>query len=245
MHPLHVSLRWWKDGNGRGNGHGEVPTNTATHTSDANSSEPEHLAPAPEALWLAQLDREGIPRSLHYPTTTLGRILDQTADRFPDLPALIYGETRWNYREMLAQTNRLAAGLAREGVRAGDRVVLTLPNCPEFVLSFFALQKLGAVVVNAGPLMGADDLRALMALTTPRAVIGLDLQTSQLIDSAGTTPNRAFHLGDASVVSIADETAGISLQALAERRASGWFAQAHDVRPRAGNGAGHATRCGL
>ena len=36
---------------------------------------------------------------------------------------------------------------------------MALPNCPEFVISFFAIQKLGAVVVNVGPLMGADDLQ--------------------------------------------------------------------------------------
>jgi long-chain acyl-CoA synthetase len=53
----------------------------------------------------------------------------------------------------------MAGGLSRYGVCQGDRVVLALPNCPEYVISFFALHKLGALVVNAGPLMGSDDLR--------------------------------------------------------------------------------------
>jgi long-chain acyl-CoA synthetase len=135
---------------------------------------------APQAPWLAQLDRAGISRNLTYPTTTLARLLDQTADRFGASPALIYMNKQWTYRELLAQVNRFAGGLATLGVRRGDRVLITLPNCPEFVTAFFAVQKLGAIVVNAGPLMGADDLQQVMTMTTPRVVIGLDLQSPML-----------------------------------------------------------------
>ena len=141
-------------------------------------------APAPEAPWLAQLDAASIPRSLVYPTTTLGRVLDQTADRFGDATAVVYGATRWTYRELLAQVNRTAGGLASLGVRRGDRVLLTLPNCPEMLTTFLAVQKLGAVVVNVGPLMGADDLSAVMSMTAPRVAVGLDLQ-APVLERAG------------------------------------------------------------
>src|SRR5438477_2000175 len=167
--PFDAMLRWWKESS-NGNGH-SAPTAVEQFAS----------APAPrpqiatEPPWLAQLDREGIPRSLNYPTTTLGRIVDHAAERFGDVPALIFNHKCWSYRELLKRVNRLSGGLSRLGIRKGDRVVLTLPNCPEYVSAFFAIQKLGAVVVNASPLMGADDLRSLMCMTTPRAVIGLDL----------------------------------------------------------------------
>jgi long-chain acyl-CoA synthetase len=52
------------------------------------------------------------------------------------------------------------------------------------VISFFAVQKLGAVLVNAGPLIGADDLRTIISMTTPRMVIGLDLQAAKIIGAA-------------------------------------------------------------
>src|SRR5205814_2412039 len=119
-----------------------------------------------------------------YPTTSLGRIIDHAAERFGDVPALVYNNTRIDYRELLARVNRMAGGLSRLGLRKGDRVVLALPNCPEYVITFFAIQKLGAVLINAGPLMGSDDLRTLMTLTTPRMVIGLDLQAAQLMGAA-------------------------------------------------------------
>jgi long-chain acyl-CoA synthetase len=105
---------------------------------------------------------------------------------------VVYNQKRWTYRELLACVNRMAGGLSRHGVRQGDRVVLALPNCPEYVISFFALHKLGALVVNAGPLMGSDDLRHLIGLTTPRVVIGLDLQASKLIGAAKESSTDRF-----------------------------------------------------
>ena len=175
--PFGSMRRWWKEANAHGNG-------------DPPAADLEPPVPVPgrempiEPPWLAQLDREGIPRSLQYPKTTLGRIVDQAADRFGEVVALVYNHTRWTYRELLARVNRMAGGLSRLGVRKGDRVVLTLPNCPEYVVAFLAVQKLGALLVNAGPLMGLDDLRALIALTSPHVVIGLDLQAPQLINAA-------------------------------------------------------------
>src|SRR6185312_9190250 len=107
-----------------------------------------------EEPWLTQLDRAGIPRTLVYPSTTLGALLDQTADRFGDAPALLFGHQIWTYGQLLAQVNRTAGALASLGVKRGDRVLLALPNCPEFFMTFLGAQKLGAVVENAGPLMG-------------------------------------------------------------------------------------------
>jgi long-chain acyl-CoA synthetase len=144
--------------------------------------------------WDAIYEQLGVPRTLRYPRTTLGRLLDQTADRFPDAPAMFYGDTRCTYGQLLQQVNRLSGGLAHLGVRKGDRVLMTLPNCPEFITSFFAVQKLGAVVVNAGPLMGFDDLRRLVELTEPRLLIGLDLQGAILARLSDQVPRMCVSL---------------------------------------------------
>ncbi|HET6249992.1 MAG TPA: AMP-binding protein [Tepidisphaeraceae bacterium] len=149
---------------------------------------PEAHAPSKEAPWLSHLDAASIPRHLVYPATTLGRILDQSADRFGDAEAILYNHHRWTYRELLASVNRMAGAFAHLGVRRGERVLLVLPNCPEFVIAFFAIQKLGAVVVNAGPLMGRDDLQTVIGMTNPRVAVGLDLQAATLHSAcAGST----------------------------------------------------------
>ena len=80
----------------------------------------------------------GLPRTLVYPHTTLGRLLDQTADRFGPATAMVYNHRTWIWEELRQQVNRMAGGLASVGVRRGERVVMTLPNCPEYVVAFFA-----------------------------------------------------------------------------------------------------------
>ena len=177
---LSIIFRWWNGLSGNGQGHG--PDTSAQGV--ARDPRAPRWDPMREPPWLAQLDLEGIPRTLQYPTTTLGRLLDQAAQRFGDVPAVVYNQTRWTYQELLASVNRMAGGLSRYGVRRGDRVVLALPNCPEYVISFFALQKLGALAINVGPLVGVDDLRHLITRTTPRVVIGMDLQASKLVGVA-------------------------------------------------------------
>ncbi len=125
-------------------------------------------------------ERFGTPIHLNYPSTTLGRLLDQTARRYASAPAVSYGALRWTYAELRQRVDRLAAGLAHIGARRGERVLLALPNCPEMMLAFLAAQRIGAVVVNAGPLMGPDDLKKLMSMTQPRVAIGLDVRADTL-----------------------------------------------------------------
>ncbi|MFN0180869.1 MAG: o-succinylbenzoate--CoA ligase [Gemmatimonadales bacterium] len=79
----------------------------------------------------------------------LGQILNHRARRHPDRLALVEATRgkRFSYRELEQRANRIAGGLARLGVRAGDRVALLMLNGVEFVESYFALAKLGAVLV--------------------------------------------------------------------------------------------------
>lgn len=170
--PIETARRWWKGGN-------EV----FVHRFRPMPSP--RLPQVVDPPWLATIDQAGVPRTLVYPSTTLARLLDETAERFASAIALVYQGRQWTYHELRQEVNRLAGGLAHRGVRRGDRVLIALPNCPEFILSFFAVQKLGAVVVNVGPLMGVDDLARVMSLTTPRVVIALDLLAPS-IGRAGT-----------------------------------------------------------
>ena len=68
----------------------------------------------------------------------------------PDQEALACDDTRWTYRQLDAEVNRIAAGLAARGLQAGERVVMFISNRPAFVSVLFALQKLGAIAVPVG-----------------------------------------------------------------------------------------------
>lgn len=68
----------------------------------------------------------------------------------PGDEAIVCGERRWSYALCDADSAALAAGLARRGVRAGDRVILFVGNRAEFVIALLALQRLGAIAVPVG-----------------------------------------------------------------------------------------------
>ncbi|HEY8341329.1 MAG TPA: AMP-binding protein, partial [Egibacteraceae bacterium] len=77
----------------------------------------------------------------------IGDLLLRTAERRPDHEALVFPYARYTYDEVRAHALRAARSLAGLGVGKGDHVGLLMPNCPDFVFTFFGAQLLGAVVV--------------------------------------------------------------------------------------------------
>ena len=78
---------------------------------------------------------------------TLGDILDKAADIYPNKEALVDDKRRLTYSQVRGMTDRLAISLIGLGIKPMDRVLVQLPNWGEFVYSYFALQKIGAIPV--------------------------------------------------------------------------------------------------
>ncbi|MFE7623125.1 (2,3-dihydroxybenzoyl)adenylate synthase, partial [Streptomyces sp. NPDC057509] len=87
----------------------------------------------------------------HWEGLTFGARLRRAAADRGDRVALVDGDRRWTYADLDAEADRVAHGLRGLGIGRGDRVVVQLPNCAEFVLVWFGLQRLGAVPVHAMP----------------------------------------------------------------------------------------------
>lgn len=111
---------------------------------------------------------------------TVASSLALRATSDPDRPFLVSQAGILTYAEVDGQSDALAAALANLGVERGDRVALVLPSCPEFVISVFAVAKLGAVVVPLNPRQPASEIQymlrhseAVCAVTIERAY-GLD-----------------------------------------------------------------------
>jgi long-chain acyl-CoA synthetase len=112
--------------------------------------------------WLASYP-PGVPESLEpYPEKSVWGLLEESADRFPDAPAVAFPVAPMakglTYRQLKAEAERFAGAMASMGIGKGDRVGLLLPNCPQFVVSFYGLQRLGAVAVGNNPLYTQREL---------------------------------------------------------------------------------------
>jgi long-chain acyl-CoA synthetase len=115
----------------------------------------------PERPWFAHYDAE-VPTSLEYADGTLVDHLKRHASERPDATALIFKDRHLTWRELEAQSDALAVGLAALNVRRGDRVALILPSCPQWVIAQFALWKLGAVVLALNPIYTEHELTGLL-----------------------------------------------------------------------------------
>ena len=101
----------------------------------------------------------GVPAEIDLPTESLVTMLETSVAQAGDHPALEFFGRRTTYAELGDQIDQAAEGLRQLGVRAGDRVALILPNCPQHVVAFYAVLRLGAVVVEHNPLYTSRELR--------------------------------------------------------------------------------------
>lgn len=112
----------------------------------------------PPRPWTASY-ADGVPEDLDPVEGSLVDIVDASARDYPDAPALQFFGRETTYRSLHEQIERAAAGLRAQGVRAGDPVAIVLPNCPQHIVAFYAVLRLGAVVVEHNPLYTARELR--------------------------------------------------------------------------------------
>ena len=101
----------------------------------------------------------GVPADIPPVTESLIDMLDASVSRYRSSVALEFFGVQTTYGQLGEQVARAAEGLRKLGVKAGDRVAIILPNCPQHVVAFYAALRLGAIVVEHNPLYTARELR--------------------------------------------------------------------------------------
>jgi long-chain acyl-CoA synthetase len=101
---------------------------------------------------------EGVPKHVEYPEIPLFKFLIDSAEKHPDKPALSYKGKNITYSELNKFSDSFANRLMGMGTEAGHRIMLFLPNIPEYVISYYGVLKAGAVVTAASPLFKEMEL---------------------------------------------------------------------------------------
>ncbi len=109
-------------------------------------------------------------------TETIGRIFDRTAEKYPEVEALVvcHQGIRWNYKEYQREVDRLACGLLALGIEPGDRVSIWAPNCYEWCLTQFATAKIGAIMVCINPAYRLYELEYALNKVQCKAIIAAE-----------------------------------------------------------------------
>ena len=93
-----------------------------------------------------------------YPDVPVFNVLDEAVARYPGQTAIYFLGRTHNYAQLNDRVAKLANALTGLGVESGDRVCMYLPNCPEFIISDWAIQKAGAAVVPTSILRSSRGL---------------------------------------------------------------------------------------
>ncbi|HSF83205.1 MAG TPA: AMP-binding protein [Anaerolineales bacterium] len=118
-----------------------------------------------------------------YPQKPLSEIFDRTAQEYPGQVAILFRGGEVKYQRLKRQVDSLANALVRLGLEKGERVCLYLPNCPEFVLGYWAVIKAGGVVVPTSLLRTEEGLLHELNSSRSRYMV---CQQSQLERALGT-----------------------------------------------------------
>ncbi len=140
-----------------------------------------------ERPWFKFYD-EGVPRSIPYPDIRVADLLRKAAANFPNVVATNFMGHKLTYAALLAQTNRFATALANLGIKPGDRVAVDLPNCPQSVISWYAIQTLGAIAVMTNPLYVERELEQAWCDAGVETVVLFDRLWPRIQKVRGRTP---------------------------------------------------------
>jgi long-chain acyl-CoA synthetase len=102
---------------------------------------------------------------------SLGKMLAESAGTYAERVAVVHGDRRITYRELEQAACALANHLRSEGLGKGDKVALMLPNCPEFIIAYFGIQKMGGVAVTLNVQSTSYELRHLLENSDTRCLI--------------------------------------------------------------------------
>ena len=132
-----------------------------------------------DAPWIRHY-QPGVPAQIELPTESLVALYERSvAEAGTAVATEFFGRTT-TYAELGDQIARAAEGLRRLGVQSGDRVAIVLPNCPQHIVAFYAVLRLGAVVVEHNPLYTERELRHLFEEHAARVAICWDAAVARL-----------------------------------------------------------------
>ena len=116
-----------------------------------------------------------ITESLEYPNGAMYEEVYKAAKKKPDVSAYEFQGRKAKYRYLVRKIERTAASFTAIGIKTGDRVTICMPNIPQAVDSFYALNRIGAVPAMIHPLSAVEEIEFYLTETKSKAIVTLDI----------------------------------------------------------------------
>ena len=151
---------------------------------------------------------------IEYPKGSCYDSLKETVEKYPEYKAYNYFGLERNYKDLLLDIDNVSKSLKKLGVKKGDYVTICSSNVPEAVISFYALNKIGAIANMVHPKTSIEELKYFLNLTGSKMVIALDVVVSPFIEALEKTKVSTIILFDAytSIPSFRPENSEIEIK---------------------------------
>ena len=124
------------------------------------------------APWLAYYG--STPATIDYPDKTMYQLLSETAQQYPNSIAYTFQGKKTSYTQFMARIDAAARGLTAMGIGKGDRVTICMPNSPQALDCFYALNRIGAIANMIHPLSAAQEIAFYLNFSKSKAILTLD-----------------------------------------------------------------------
>ena len=141
------------------------------------------------------------PASLDYPDKTMYQLLSDTAKQYPNNTAYIFQGKKTTFAQFMSRIDSAARGLTAMGIGKDDKVTICMPNCPQALDCFYALNRIGAIANMIHPLSAPQEIAFYLNFSKSKAILTLDQfygKVSQILPQV-ENPTQIF------VARIADE----------------------------------------
>jgi long-chain acyl-CoA synthetase len=133
----------------------------------------------------------------------------QMAEKYPQKTALIFLGERFSYARLMLLIDRFGTSLTRQGVKPGDRLLLYISNCPQWIISFFGILKIGAVVVPVSPIYTSHEISYMIQDSGAETIICHDTNIGYIKETFDKTElKRAIVTNIADLLPLSKRTIG-------------------------------------
>ena len=140
----------------------------------SKSQASKELAAYEERPWLKWYAK-GVPADIEIPKKSIIEMIDEAVKKWGDTTAVVFYGRKMKHREIHELSLRFAAALHDLGVKKGDRVAILLPNCPQFIIAYLGILRLGAVASAVSPLYTPREIKYQLNDSGSKNIVCLDL----------------------------------------------------------------------
>jgi len=121
-----------------------------------------------------------IPKHLNYPDHSLYETVVKTAKQYPDNISYNYYGTKVTYSQFIKQIDEASYSFKKIGINKGDKVTICMPNTPESIIAFYALNKIGAIANMVHPLSSENEIKYYLDISDSIAVIAINISAEKI-----------------------------------------------------------------